>query len=383
MKSVQDGVIPPSETFVDEMYFCLDCQACQTACPAGVQYGELVEDARVLIDKLRRDPMMLQWIKVVFLKWIVSSNFRLKFVARWLRVYNKSGLRQAVERSGILKIFSERLHLKHMMLPNVSSDFFDETVPEAVVPSNSPRGSVAFLSGCLMNVLFTDVHRDCVKVLQANNWKIIIPKGQVCCGSMQGHNGDRETARILARKNIDVFEKYEFEILVLDSAGCCAFIKEYGKLLSDDPVYAVKAETLAHKTMEITEFLSKYGFKKPSLPIQKRVTYHEACHLVHTQKISSQPRELMHAIPGLELVELPEATWCCGSAGIYNVIRYEDSMQLLRRKMNNVISTRAEIVVTANPGCHAQLQYGGNVSRSKIEVMHPVSLLAQAYQKET
>jgi glycolate oxidase iron-sulfur subunit len=383
MKSVHDGAIPVSDVFVDEMYFCLDCQACQTACPAGVHYGELVEDARVFIDKQRRDPPLIRWVKLLFLNWIVSSNVHLKFAARCLRVYNTSGLRQAVEQSGILKIFSLRLHEKHMALPKISEEFFDETVPEVIVPSTSPRGTVAFLSGCLMNVMFTGIHRDCMNVLQANNWRIVIPKEQVCCGSMHGHNGDRETARNLARKNIDVFEQYQFEILVLNSAGCCAFMKQYDTLLSDDPVYASRAEEFSKKTMEITEFLSQYGFQRPAVPIRKRVTYHEACHLVHTQKISSQPRELIQAIPGIEFVELPEATWCCGSAGIYNLLRYDDSMKVLERKINNIIATKPDIVTTANPGCHYQLECGIKKHGLQIKVMHPVSLLAQAYRAQT
>lgn len=383
MKSVQEGTITVSNIFADEMYFCLDCQVCESACPAGVKYGALVEDARALIDKQREDPLVVRWVKRLFLRWIVSSPARLKFAARLLRLYTTSGLREAVEQSSILKLFSERLLEKHKMLPEISEQFFDEVIPEVIVPKNSPQGSVAFLSGCLMNVMFTSVHRDCVNVLQENNWKIIIPKEQVCCGSMHGHNGDRATAQHLARRNIDVFEKFDFEVLVLDSAGCCAFIKEYGTLLADDPLYASKAETLARKTMEITEFLSTYGFKPPAGPIHKRVTYHDACHLVHTQKISNEPRMVLNAIPGLEFVELPEATWCCGSAGIYNVIRYDDSMKILERKMNNIALTSAEIVATANPGCHYQLECGVKKYELKMKIMHPVSLLAQAYQGQT
>lgn len=384
MRSLAAGELEVTKSFAEEMYFCLDCQACQTACPAGVQYGALVEEARETIAARHRDPFMISLVKRFFLRGVLASTSRTKKIAGIMRLYQRSGLREAVERSGVLRLFSESLHAKHKLLPVVSPRPFDETVAEILTPDSPVRGRVAFLSGCIMNVAMAEIHRDAVDVLLENGFEVVIPRNQVCCGSLHAHNGDLATARMLAKKNIEAFSLFTFDALVIDSAGCSAFLKEYGKLFDEEPSLAAKGAELAGKTREITEFLVEAGFKPPAGPHRKKVTYHEACHLVHTQKVSRQPRELLQAIPGIELVELPESTWCCGSAGIYNVVRYNDSMKMLERKSRNLLSTGAEIVLTSNPGCHLQLAYA--LERFHIEgceVLHPVSLLARAYKNGT
>ena len=380
IRSLHEGTIGLTEEFVDEMNFCLDCQACQTACPAGVQYGELVEDARQQISEGKKESYRLRLVKFLLLRGILASKRRTKFFGRLLRLYEAAGLRDAVERSAILSLFSQKFQAKHSMLPHASGVFFDDDSVEVFSPVGSKRGTVAFLSGCIMNVSFAEVHRDAVDVLRLNGFEVVVPKQQVCCGSLHGHNGDNMVAKELAHRNLDVFGKFPFDALVIDSAGCGAFIKEYGKLLADDPAYASQAEELSRKTKDITEFLVDAGMVTPAIPLNVRITYHEACHLVHSQKISRQPREIIQSIPGIEFVELPEATWCCGSAGIYNVTRFDDSMKFLERKMNNLASTNADIVVTGNPGCHLQLQYGIKKFGLKMEVVHPVTLLRRTYR---
>ncbi|MBI1804382.1 MAG: (Fe-S)-binding protein [Ignavibacteriae bacterium] len=379
IRSVQDGTMGLTDEFVEEMNFCLDCQACQTACPAGVQYGVLVEDARRQIAEAKKEPLHLRFLKYFFLRVILGSKRRTKLFGRFLKLYEASGLRDAIEQSNILTLFSEKLHAKHLLLPRASGEFFDDEIAEVLAPTGPKRGTVAFLSGCIMNVSFADVHRDAVEVLRTNGFEVVIPKLQVCCGSLHGHNGDVVMAKKLAQKNLDVFGTFEFDALVIDSAGCSAFLKEYGMLFADDPKYASRAVELSNKTKDITEFLVDVGMRAPTKPLKVRVTYHDACHLVHTQKISEQPRQIIRSIPGIEFVELPESTWCCGSAGMYNVTRFDDSMKFLERKMNNLASTNAEIVVTANPGCHLQLQYGIRKFGLNMEVVHPVTLLRRAY----
>ncbi|MBI3189449.1 MAG: (Fe-S)-binding protein [Ignavibacteriales bacterium] len=380
MKEVFEDKLDVSEKFVDEMYFCLDCQACQTICPAGVKYGELVEDARYIISEKRKEPYALRWFKSVFLG-ILSSKRLTKLWARILWMYQHSGFQEATERSGILKLFSPSLHEKQFLLPKISESFFDESFPEIIKPDGEVRGRVAFLSGCIMNVAFAEIHQDAIEVLVKNGFEVVIPMAQVCCGSLHGHNGEINKAKELARKNIEMFEQFGFDALIIDSAGCGAFIKEYGKIFTDDVEFALRAKQLSNKTKDITEFLADIELIPVTTPINKRVTYHEACHLVHTQKISKEPRKLIQSIPGIEFVELPEATWCCGSAGIYNVLRFDDSMKMLERKMNNIASTKTDIVVTANPGCHLQLQYGMKKNGMNVEVVHPVSLLNRSYSK--
>ena len=188
-----------------------------------------------------------------------------------------------------------------------------------------------------------------------------------------------DPARSLARKMVDAFDSYRLDAIVINSAGCSAFMKEYGHVLAADKEHAERAARLAKKVMDLSEFLVAIDFKRPAMEFKKRVAHHEACHLVHTQKVSQQPKQVLEAIPGIELAELNEATWCCGSAGIYNIIRYEDSMKLLERKMENLKSTKAEMVVMGNPGCLAQINHGVQKERLNIEVVHLATLLRRAY----
>ncbi len=378
IKEVLENKIEVSEQFVDEMYFCLDCQACQTICPAGVHYGSLVEEARNIISEQNKEPALLRATKLFVLSFL-RSPWKTKLWATFLRVYQQSGVQDAVQQSGILSLFSEKMHQQQFLIPQISETFFNSDSQEIYKAEGKHRGRVAFLSGCIMNVAFADIHRDAIAVLTKNGYDVIVPKLQQCCGSLHSHNGEIETAKTLAKANIDVFKQYEFDALIIDSAGCGAFMKEYGKVLADDPAYAELANNLSQKTKDITEFLAGIELLPPTRPIAKRVTYHEACHLVHTQKISREPRAILQSIPGIQFVELHEATWCCGSAGIYNVLRYDDSMQMLDRKMNNVASTQADIVVTANPGCHLQIQYGIKKYNLPMEVIHPVTLLRRSY----
>jgi len=378
IKSLYDGALSVSDNFVEEMYFCLDCQACQTACPAGVRYGTLVEDARRQISENRKDPGFLRLVKNLFLKGVLGSRGRIRRFGKALQWYRRSGLQSAVDESGILGVISERMKAAHSLLPKADSAFFDESLPEVVHSKIPVRGRVAFLSGCIMNVAFSEIHRDAVEVLTRLGYDVVIPKGQVCCGSLHGHNGDIEGARKLARQNVECFRKFEFDALVVDSAGCSAFLKEYGVLLNDDPQYCESARHLASRTKDITEFLAGITFPPLKLKCNVRVTYHDPCHLVHTQKITLEPRQIIRQLDGATFVELPESTWCCGSAGIYNILRYEDSMSMLERKIRNLQSTNTEVVLTANPGCHLQLAYGIKRFGLDMKVMHPVSLLKEA-----
>jgi glycolate oxidase iron-sulfur subunit len=260
-------------------------------------------------------------------------------------------------------------------MPSVSKEFFDQTIAEVVPARGERKGRVAFLSGCIMNVAFAEVHHDAVELLTKLGYEVVIPKDQQCCGSLHGHYGMKEDAKILARKNIELFQQYDFDALIVDASGCSAFLKEYGTLLADDTAFAARARAFSEKVKDSMEFFPSIGMNAHMTSLEKCVTYHEACHLVHTQKISQQPRALLQSIPGSQFVELPEAAWCCGSAGIYNVVRTEDSMKFLKRKIDNLASTGADIVMTSNPGCHLQLQQGIKQRGLAMEVHHPVSVL--------
>ena len=260
-----------------------------------------------------------------------------------------------------------------------------------------------------MNTMFADINMDTINVLKECGCKIITPKDQVCCGSLSGHNGDMDFALNQARKNIDAFEKHDYEYLISNSAGCGAFMKDYAHLLQDDSVYAEKAKHFSSKVKDVMEFFAEQkpelhfnsviskestteksvyiNSEQISLPINRdrnddlnksgsyKVTYHDACHLIHAQKVSTQPRDVIKSLPGVNYTELEEASWCCGSAGIYNVVRYEDAVKQLERKMNNIKNTKAKIVLTGNPGCMGQIKHGSKKFNVDVEVLHPVTLI--------
>ena len=240
----------------------------------------------------------------------------------------------------------------------------------------------AFLTGCLMNVMFADINKDTVDVLTACGCEVISPKNQVCCGSLHAHNGDFETAKKLAKKNLEIFGKYNFDFLISNSAGCGAFMKEYGHVLKDDPKYAKAAEKFSDKVKDISEFITSIHPDIFNNIVDEEVTYHDACHLAHSQKIVKEPREMLNFIPGLKNKPLEESTWCCGSAGIYNIVRYEDSMKILERKMTNIKNTKAKIVLTGNPGCISQIKYGAEKFDVDVEVLHPVSILKKSIKNK-
>lgn len=239
---------------------------------------------------------------------------------------------------------------------------------------------MAVLTGCVMDAIYADVNVDTVEVLSENGWRVAVPHSQVCCGSVNGHSGDVEQAKALAARNIDAFEKTGADYYVVNSAGCSAFMKEYGKLLEDDPRYSGRAKKFSARVKEFSEFLFETGYRKPRTRLGVPVTYHEPCHLVHTQKISAQPRALVNEIAGDNYRELNEAAWCCGSAGIYNVTHYDDASKLLDRKLGNIGQTGAKMVITGNPGCMAQIAAGVKNDGMDVEVVHPATVLNRLYK---
>jgi glycolate oxidase iron-sulfur subunit len=379
IKAVAEGTLDITQGFVDEMNFCLDCQACETACPAGVKYGSLLESARNQIRVQRKESVFALTMKWIFLRHVLSKKFLLDNFGKLLRIYQRSGVEALFKNSLVVKKFAPKLFKLQSLSPRIDGRFFDEIFPEVVLPHNTPKYTVGFLSGCIMNVAFANVHEDTIKVLLHHDCKVIIPKKQVCCGSLQAHYGDFGIARELAKKNIDSFLKYDLDAIVMDSAGCGALMKEYGHYLHDDIEYSEKAILLSSKIKDITEFLYEIGMKTPAKEFFHRVSYHDACHLIHSQKISKEPRELIKSIPGIDFVELNEASWCCGSAGIYNVTQHEDSMKILDRKMNNVKETQTEFLVANNPGCITQIEYGCSQHNLKLKIVHFSTLLRIAY----
>ncbi len=397
MRAIADDRLEISEAFGDEMYFCLGCLACTTACPAGVNYAELFEHARAEIEEKRllaspkRD--LIRWFTV---KWLFMEHRRLELMGRALRLYQQLGLQNVLRRSGVLKLLPKRLRELEAMTPEMQPQFSAELIAPITPAVSERKYRIAMLTGCAQDLIFSDVNRDTVEVLARNGCEVITPPDQSCCGSLHAHNGEWMLAQQLARRNIDQFPPENFDAIITNAGGCGSHLKHYAKLLEHDPAYAERAQLWDRKVKDIHEWLAQIKIRKPKPEIETSqrlltsttsdrevvVTYHESCHLSHGQKIVNQPRELLHVIPGLKLVELPEANWCCGSAGIYNLTQPEMAGQLLDRKIAHIKSTGVSVVATANPGCLLQLVNGAAQHGLKLRVAHPITLLAEAYRVE-
>jgi glycolate oxidase iron-sulfur subunit len=248
------------------------------------------------------------------------------------------------------------------------------------------------LTGCVQDLVFSDVNRATVDVLVENGCEVVTPRTQHCCGSLHAHNGDLATARELARRQLDTINPDEFDAIISNAAGCGSHLKHYDRLLSDDPAYAARAAEWSKKLKDISEWLVAIGFRRPIASLKSEisnlksvpaVTYHEACHLCHGQKITAQPRQILRAIPGIELKECAESTWCCGSAGIYSLTQPETATWLRDRKLGHLHATGAVVIATGNPGCQLHLENGLRAAGDASRVAHPVVLLAEAYRAES
>jgi glycolate oxidase iron-sulfur subunit len=384
MRAIADGKLEATKAFGEEMYFCLGCLACETACPAAVDYGHLFEVARAEVERAHvLDNPQRSAVRSLVLRGLFTRPRLLRVVGRFLWLYQDSGAQWLFRALKLNKALPKRLQNLEAQTPTACAHFSPDLIRPLEQPAQ-PRYRVGVLTGCVQDVLFSDINRDTVDVLLANDCEVHTPKVQVCCGSLHAHNGDIATAADLARRLIDSFDLKNLDAIITNAAGCGSHLKTYRRLLENDPVYAERAAIWSDKLKDIHEWLAQIGLRPPATKASTefRVTYHEACHLCHGQKITRQPREILRAVPGLTLVELPESTWCCGSAGVYNITQPEMAAQLQERKLRHIISTGVGIVATANPGCHLQLVSGARRAGHSLEVIHPISLLARAYRQE-
>jgi glycolate oxidase iron-sulfur subunit len=392
MRAIADGELGVTRGFAEEMDYCLGCLACTSACPAGVDYGELFEASRAEVQRMGVvSPPLGRLQRWLTLRFLLTRPRALRAAARILGLYEATGLRRLLRRSGILSLLPGRLaELERQALP-IRPRFSDALIAEVERPRGPVTHRVLVLTGCIQDISFSDVNRATVDVLLENGCEVTTPRLQGCCGSLHAHNGDPGTARLLARRQLDAVDPSAFDAIISNSAGCGSHVKHYGSLLEGDPAYAARALAWSRKVRDISEWLVETGFRPPRTPGEGAppavaATYHEACHLCHGQGISSQPRQVLRSIPGLELSECPEATLCCGSAGIYSITQPRTSAWLRDRKVGHLLGTGARVVATANPGCQLQIQNGlRNIAGSRgtpPRVAHPIVLLAEAYARE-
>jgi glycolate oxidase iron-sulfur subunit len=427
MRAIADGRMEATRTFADEMYFCLGCLACMTACPAGVNYAELFEHARAEAESsgVLKSPKR-NLIRAFAIRWLFMDLSHLRLVGRVLRLYQQIGLQTLVRSSGVLKLLPKRLQELESITPDIQPKFSAELIAPLTPAVGPKKYRVAMLIGCAQDLIFSNINHDTVEVLARNGCEVVTPPKQLCCGSLHAHNGEWDLAKQLARKQLEQFPPDRFDAIITNAGGCGSHLKHYRKLLADDPAYRDRAALWDKKVKDIHEWLIEIGIQPPaatlaqvrtrstasltsspkngthpnaslppnradtpaapepppasSFPVQV-VTYHESCHLAHGQKITSQPRQLLRLIPNLQLVELPESLWCCGSAGIYNIVQPEMANQLLDRKLKHIQSTGASIVANGNPGCLLQLINGAKLKALNLRVVHPITLLAEAYRR--
>ncbi|HEY8477111.1 MAG TPA: (Fe-S)-binding protein [Chloroflexota bacterium] len=381
IRGVMEGRLELTESFKEHMYHCLDCRACQTVCPSGVKIGEQVLKARAEIAKHGPEPFVERAIKAVVLRWLLARPERVELAAVPLRLYQRLGIQRLVRSLGLLRLLPQRLRLMEELLRPLPAQPLRQVLAEVTPAKGERRYRVGFFLGCVMNVVFADTSSATVRVLTENGCEVVTPKAQRCCGAPHAGEGDTDTLRDLARHNVDLFLQWDLDYIVADCAACSAQTKEYAHVLAHDPAYAEKARQFSAKVRDITELLAEIPLKQPLAEVRSTVTYHEACHLCHAQGVRKEPRQVLQRVPGVRLVEMKEADWCCGSAGPYNITHPERAERILQRKLENIQATGAEVVVTGNPGCLLQLEAGVRRYGLKADVKHVVEVLDEAYRR--
>jgi len=365
MRAVQEGRLALGDAPVRHIDACLGCRACEAVCPSGVQYGELLEHTRDHIEQNYRRSAFQTFLRRVAIEKVFPFPGRLKLALMPARAVRATGL------EGFLPKFARDA----LSLVPVNANAGN--LPEVSPANGEKRARVGFVSGCVMSVMFGETNAASVRLLNRIGCEVVTPRAQVCCGALYAHTGQLELARASARRNIEIFDRESLNAIVINAAGCGSTLKEYGELLRDEPAWADRAKKFSARVKDFTEWLSAKEFQI-SNKMQVKVTYHDACHLAHAQRITKPPRELVKAVAGSNFVELPEAEVCCGSAGTYNLTEPEMAERLQARKIENILKTGAKIVVTSNPGCILQIQAGLRKAGAQIEVMHLADFLERA-----
>ena len=364
MRAVAEGRLPITEQFTHHLDLCLGCRACETACPAGVRFGSLLETARADIERQGR-PWRRRWLTRLLFATFPHPE-RLGPLMGLARRYQRWGVQTLVRRTGVLARFP-RLAAMDDLLARVPDQV---RVPEYLPARGKARGRVAVLAGCVQRHLFADVNRDTVQLLSLAGWDVVVPRGQGCCGALELHAGHAEAFQARARALAAALPE-DVDFVVTNAAGCGAAMREYGHWLPD-----AATMRLAGRVRDVTEVLASASLPLGPLPLT--VAYHDACHLAHGQKVRSEPRALLRSIPGLTLIELRDSDLCCGSAGIYNILEPQMADRLLAAKLDRIEQSGARVVATGNPGCVMQIAKGARARGLSLEVVHPVTLLARS-----
>ena len=374
MKMASEGQIELNETFTRHIDQCLGCMACVTACPSGVQYNKLIEATRSQVERHSHRSLSDRLFRSMLFALFPHPD-RLRALVPLLWLYQKSGLRRWLQSPAVSRLLPQRALSMESVMPSVHLRTLLSR-PAVFTRAKTPRRRrVGLLAGCVQRVFFDPVNAATIRVLAAEGCDVVVPPTQGCCGALHVHAGREDEGLNHARRLIDTFEAWAVDTVVVNAAGCGSTLKEYGHLLRDDPAYAERAQAFSASVRDISELLAELEPVALRHPIPLRVAYHDACHLAHAQGIRRQPREVLRAIPGIEVLDVPEAEICCGSAGIYNLVEPEPATQLGDRKVRNILSTQPDVIATANPGCLLQIRAALQRAGAPIATLHPVELV--------
>ncbi len=377
MDALNQGEIDLTPAVVSHFDTCLGCLACTTTCPSGVQYDKLIAAMRPQIERNHQRPVIERLYRQFIFGLFPYPN-RLRLLLIPLFIYQKLGLQKLVRQTGIIDKISPHLAGMESNLPELSASTFQDTLPELIPARGERKYRVGMILGCVQRLFFDRVNQATVRVLTANGCEIVIPAAQGCCAALPHHQGQEEQAKTLARQMIDNFADTNVDAIIINAAGCGHTLKEYGELLADDPNYAQRAIDFSAKVKDVQEFLAAIQLTTPLLPISTaplKIVYQDACHLLHGQKISIQPRQLLKQIPNISLAEPLDAALCCGSAGVYNMLQPETANELGSQKVRNLVNTGATIIASANPGCTLQIAKHLELQGHQLKILHPIELL--------
>ena len=376
MKAVNEGRVDMTPTVTRHFDLCLQCRACEVACPSGVPYGRIMMATRAEMKSRVKRPMRERFAREIGFNRLLPKLKLMRTFGKITRFYQRSGLRDATKKVGVMKILPKRYEYLDEAMPLMQDEFF--VVDGRVLkPHGAIKARVSLLGGCVMSMMHADTMEATLRVLVHNGFEVHLPAEQGCCGSLNMYAGERATAQKMASNNVSALLSMDPDAVVSSSAGCGSTMKEYGELLDNDE----RAERLARKTRDIHELLVEYGFKLPTGRINAKVVFQDPCHLLSTQRISDAPRQIIRSIPGINLVDMAEPTVCCGSAGTYSITQRDMSMRLADRKSENILASGASYVATGNPGCALQLTNALGRAKSDVKVKYVVDLLDQAYRE--
>ena len=414
MRGLADGLIQPTNAVRYHLDLCLDCRGCETACPSGVVYHELIEETRARFAEMPGNPPGVNvsrkdQLQARFMRWMFFHVFthptRLKLALLPARLLQKAGVYALLRKAGVMRMLPEKLRKMEQMLPP-TGDLWPRRLPERTVDAGhgfggvlnalsiemggktldksaaQKKATVGFVAGCIGSVMFEKVNRQAVELLAACGAEVLTPRTQGCCGAIHHHNGAHAPAVEMAKHNIDTFLPRDGspapDFICTTIAGCGAMLREYDLLLRDDPDYAARAKEFSRRMRDVSEVLLELGLPPMNWNVNETITYHDACHLAHAQKVTTQPRQLLASVPGLKLVPLPESDMCCGAAGTYNLEHPEMATSLAARKLNNIAATGATTCATGNVGCAMHIGSEADARGAKIRIVHPVEILHAA-----